>query len=171
MRQTIESVTSFELFLQAEPEKELLRFTTAGSVDDGKSTLIGRLLHDSKGVYEDQLASVKKEPDQSIRPGRWIFRCSPTACARSASRESPSTSPIAISATPRTEIHHRGHAGPRAVHAQHGHRRFDGGSGRDSDRWHQRRAAADAPARLHRLAAGHSQCRGGDQQDGPGGYQ
>src|SRR6202163_1422047 len=41
-------------------EKELLRFTTAGSVDDGKSTLIGRLLHDAKGVYEDQLASVKK---------------------------------------------------------------------------------------------------------------
>jgi sulfate adenylyltransferase subunit 1 len=41
-------------------EQELLRFTTAGSVDDGKSTLIGRLLHDSKAVYEDQLASVKK---------------------------------------------------------------------------------------------------------------
>jgi bifunctional enzyme CysN/CysC/sulfate adenylyltransferase subunit 1 len=39
---------------------ELLRFTTAGSVDDGKSTLIGRLLHDCKAVYEDQLASVKK---------------------------------------------------------------------------------------------------------------
>jgi sulfate adenylyltransferase large subunit len=41
-------------------EVDLLRFTTAGSVDDGKSTLIGRLLHDSKAVYEDQLASVKK---------------------------------------------------------------------------------------------------------------
>jgi sulfate adenylyltransferase large subunit len=41
-------------------EMELLRFTTAGSVDDGKSTLIGRLLHDSKAIYEDQLASVKK---------------------------------------------------------------------------------------------------------------
>src|SRR3954471_20187442 len=40
--------------------KDLLRFTTAGSVDDGKSTLIGRLLHDSKSVYEDQLASVQK---------------------------------------------------------------------------------------------------------------
>jgi sulfate adenylyltransferase large subunit len=41
-------------------EMELLRFTTAGSVDDGKSTLIGRLLHDSKGIYEDQLASVRE---------------------------------------------------------------------------------------------------------------
>jgi sulfate adenylyltransferase large subunit len=40
-------------------ETTLLRFTTAGSVDDGKSTLIGRLLYDSKGVYEDQLASVR----------------------------------------------------------------------------------------------------------------
>jgi sulfate adenylyltransferase large subunit len=38
----------------------LLRFSTAGSVDDGKSTLIGRLLYDSKGIYEDQLASVVK---------------------------------------------------------------------------------------------------------------
>jgi sulfate adenylyltransferase large subunit len=50
----------FDLLVQQEPEMELLRFTTAGSVDDGKSTLIGRLLHDAKGVYEDQLASVKK---------------------------------------------------------------------------------------------------------------
>src|ERR1700686_4818472 len=39
---------------------DLLRFTTAGSVDDGKSTLIGRLLYDSQAVYEDQLASVRK---------------------------------------------------------------------------------------------------------------
>ncbi len=50
----------FGEFLDRSLEMELLRFTTAGSVDDGKSTLIGRLLHDSKAVYEDQLASVKK---------------------------------------------------------------------------------------------------------------
>src|SRR5262249_53994933 len=49
-----------EGFLRQDEEKELLRFTTAGSVDDGKSTLIGRLLYDTKGVYEDQLASIKK---------------------------------------------------------------------------------------------------------------
>jgi sulfate adenylyltransferase subunit 1 len=47
-------------FLQEDLRKDLLRFTTAGSVDDGKSTLIGRLLHDAKAVYEDQVASVKK---------------------------------------------------------------------------------------------------------------
>jgi len=49
-----------EEFFEQSREMELLRFTTAGSVDDGKSTLIGRLLHDSKAIYEDQLASVKK---------------------------------------------------------------------------------------------------------------
>jgi sulfate adenylyltransferase large subunit len=47
-------------WLLSTAQTELLRFTTAGSVDDGKSTLIGRLLYDSKGVYEDQLASVRK---------------------------------------------------------------------------------------------------------------
>ncbi len=47
-----------ESFLRQNEEKELLRLSTAGSVDDGKSTLIGRLLFDSKGIYEDQLASI-----------------------------------------------------------------------------------------------------------------
>lgn len=45
---------------------ELLRFTTAGSVDDGKSTLIGRLLYDSKSIFEDQLEAVEQA---SIRKG------------------------------------------------------------------------------------------------------
>lgn len=40
-------------------DMELLRFTTAGSVDDGKSTLIGRLLYDSKSIFEDQLEAVE----------------------------------------------------------------------------------------------------------------
>jgi len=51
---------TFEEFLEREQAKDLLRFTTAGSVDDGKSTLIGRLLYDSRNVYEDQLESVTK---------------------------------------------------------------------------------------------------------------
>src|SRR5579871_5797890 len=53
-------VQTSEEWLTSTAQTELLRFTTAGSVDDGKSTLIGRLLYDSKGVYEDQLASVAK---------------------------------------------------------------------------------------------------------------
>jgi bifunctional enzyme CysN/CysC len=48
-------------YLDRHQKKELLRFLTCGSVDDGKSTLIGRLLHDTKGIYEDQLAAVKKD--------------------------------------------------------------------------------------------------------------
>src|SRR6202046_176125 len=60
MSTPLATMETFDSFLQQELKKDLLRFTTAGSVDDGKSTLIGRLLHDAKGVYEDQLASVKK---------------------------------------------------------------------------------------------------------------
>src|ERR1700754_445159 len=45
----------------AAPEKGVLRFLTCGSVDDGKSTLIGRLLYDTKLLYEDQLATLKRD--------------------------------------------------------------------------------------------------------------
>lgn len=45
-------------------EMDLLRFTTAGSVDDGKSTLIGRLLYDSKSIFEDQYEAVKASSEQ-----------------------------------------------------------------------------------------------------------
>src|ERR1700740_115875 len=47
-------------FLDQEQSKDLLRLTTAGSVDDGKSTLIGRMLHDARGAYEDQLKSARR---------------------------------------------------------------------------------------------------------------
>lgn len=50
-----------ESYLKEHENKQLLRFITCGNVDDGKSTLIGRLLHDSKMIFEDQLASIKKD--------------------------------------------------------------------------------------------------------------
>ena len=53
-------MTDIQTFLRQNEDKELLRFSTAGSVDDGKSTLIGRLLVDSKNIYEDQLAGLQK---------------------------------------------------------------------------------------------------------------
>src|SRR5687767_6912360 len=53
--------TDIHEFLAQNQRKKLLRFLTCGSVDDGKSTLIGRLLHDSKGVYEDQLAAITRD--------------------------------------------------------------------------------------------------------------
>ena len=48
-------------YLAQHERKELLRFITCGSVDDGKSTLIGRLFYESKMIYEDQLAAIKKD--------------------------------------------------------------------------------------------------------------
>ncbi|MCP4741170.1 MAG: GTP-binding protein, partial [Actinomycetales bacterium] len=54
-----ENSDNIEEYLARHEQKQLLRFLTCGSVDDGKSTLIGRLLHDTKGIYEDQLAAVE----------------------------------------------------------------------------------------------------------------
>ena len=53
-------------YLERHQQKELLRLLTCGSVDDGKSTLIGRLLHDTRQIYEDQLAAVKRD---SVKQG------------------------------------------------------------------------------------------------------
>ena len=62
---------SIEEFLREEREKDLLRFSTAGSVDDGKSTLIGRLLYDTQSVYEDQVRSI--EGKGTTAPGQLDF--------------------------------------------------------------------------------------------------
>ncbi|WP_024605750.1 MULTISPECIES: sulfate adenylyltransferase subunit CysN [unclassified Pseudoalteromonas] len=53
--------TNIEAYLKVHENKGLLRFITCGSVDDGKSTLIGRLLFDSKLIYEDQMAAIEKD--------------------------------------------------------------------------------------------------------------
>ena len=53
--------TDIEAYLAQHERKEMLRFLTCGSVDDGKSTLIGRLLYDSKMIYEDQLAALERD--------------------------------------------------------------------------------------------------------------
>jgi sulfate adenylyltransferase subunit 1 len=53
--------TDIDAYLAQHEQKELLRFLTCGSVDDGKSTLIGRLLHDTKMIYEDQLEAVRSD--------------------------------------------------------------------------------------------------------------
>jgi len=62
---------SIDAFLNQEREKDLLRFSTAGSVDDGKSTLIGRLLYDTQSVYEDQVRSI--EGKGTTAPGQIDF--------------------------------------------------------------------------------------------------
>ncbi len=67
--QDILARTDISAYLAAQENKSLLRFITCGSVDDGKSTLIGRLLYDSKLIYEDQLAAVEKDSRKSGTQG------------------------------------------------------------------------------------------------------
>ena len=103
---------------------ELLRFATAGSVDDGKSTLIGRLLYDSKQIFEDTLEAI--EHTSRLRGEEGMNLALLTDGLR-AEREQGITIDVAYRyfATPTPQVHHRRHARPHPVHAQHGHRRVD----------------------------------------------
>ncbi|MFZ4670308.1 MAG: GTP-binding protein, partial [Microthrixaceae bacterium] len=58
------AATDIEAYLAQHERKSMLRFITCGSVDDGKSTLIGRLLYDSKLVFEDHLAALESDSKQ-----------------------------------------------------------------------------------------------------------
>ena len=131
---------------------DLLRFATAGSVDDGKSTLIGRLLYDTKQVFDDQLEHVERgraarrrrrarpgaahrRPARRARAGHHDRRRLPLLRDRRSARASSSPTARAI-----------------AVHAQHGHRRLDrrprGRSCSTRARaWSSRRAATPSSAR------------------------
>ena len=61
MKDLKDNKISITEFLDNDEKKDLLRLLTAGSVDDGKSTLIGRLLFDSKKLYEDQLTALERD--------------------------------------------------------------------------------------------------------------
>jgi sulfate adenylyltransferase large subunit len=61
MAQVALAADDLDAFLRAQGERPLLRFITCGSVDDGKSTLIGRLLYESKRLFDDQLATLEAE--------------------------------------------------------------------------------------------------------------
>ena len=61
-----------DAYLKTHQNKSLLRFITCGSVDDGKSTLIGRLLYDSKMIFDDQLAQLKIDSKKSGTQGKKI---------------------------------------------------------------------------------------------------
>ena len=156
----------FESFMERNLEKDLLRFTTAGSVDDGKSTLIGRLLHDSKSVFEDQLAAVKKS---RINRSTGAVDFSLLTDGLRAEREQGITIDVAYRyfETPRRKFIIADTPG----HEQYTRNMATGASTAnlaviliDAT---QGRSRADAAAHLHRVAAGNSECAGGDQQDGP----
>ncbi|OWK22387.1 hypothetical protein AJ88_08940 [Mesorhizobium amorphae CCBAU 01583] len=89
---------SIREYMAAQEKKSLLRFLTCGSVDDGKSTLIGRLLSDTKQIFEDQLAALERDSRKHGTTGDDIdFALLVDGLEASASRASPSTSPIASS--------------------------------------------------------------------------
>ena len=62
-----------DAYLKTHQNKSLLRFITCGSVDDGKSPLIGRLLYDSKMIFEDQLAQLKIDSKKSGTQGKKLI--------------------------------------------------------------------------------------------------
>ena len=66
---TEKSKVTFKHIRMQIDNNQLLRFTTAGSVDDGKSTLIGRLLYDSKSIFEDQLEAIEATSNKKGHQG------------------------------------------------------------------------------------------------------
>ena len=134
---------------------DLLRFTTAGSVDDGKSTLIGRLLYDTKQVFEDQLQHVAQASER--RGGAGALDLALLTDGLRAEREQGITIDVAYRyfATPRAPVHHRRLSRPPAVHAQHGHGRVHGRPVGDPAGRAQGRARAVQAPRLHQRAARH----------------
>jgi hypothetical protein len=149
--------------LAAEENRTLLRFLTCGSVDDGKSTLIGRLLFDSAQIYEDQLKSAERD---SKRPGgNGVLDLALLVDGLQAEREQKITIDVAYRyfSTPRRRFIVADTPG-HMRYAQHGDRRFN----YDSRIWSMR-APAYSPKRgacLHRLATRQPQARACRQQDG-----
>ena len=97
LAQQIANEGGVEAWMIAQQHKSLLRFLTCGSVDDGKSTLIGRLLHDTRQIYEDQLSSLHNDSKRHGTQGEKLDLALLTACKLSANRASLLMWPTAIS--------------------------------------------------------------------------
>ena len=145
---------------------ELLRFATAGSVDDGKSTLIGRLLYDSKAIFEDQLEAVERSSEAM---GADYTNLALLTDGLRAEREQGITIDVAYRyfATPKRKFIIADTPGPHPVHAQHGHRSVDRGPRARAGRRPQRSGRAVPPSRVPGVAAAHPAPRAVRQQDGP----
>ncbi|WP_315982537.1 hypothetical protein [Aliamphritea spongicola] len=77
-------------YLQQQGEKDQLRFLTCGSVDDGKSTLLGRLLYDSSPFLKiSWMPPPRKAAALAPREAKWIWPCWWTVCRRSGNRALP----------------------------------------------------------------------------------
>ncbi len=161
--------TDIDAYLERHEHKSMLRFITCGSVDDGKSTLIGRLLYDSKMVFEDQLAALGGGLEEGRHAGRRDrLRPAGRRPGRRARAGHHHRRRLPLLLHRAAQVHRRRHPRPRAVHPQHGHRRLHRRPGGDPDRRPQGRADPDPAPQLPGVAAGHPPHRAGDQQDGPG---
>ena len=105
-------------------DMELLRFTTAGSVDDGKSTLIGRLLYDSKSIFEDQLETLEKT---STLRGEENINLALLTDGLRAEEEQGITIDVAYRyfATPKKKIYHCRYSWPYSIHKKYGYGRLN----------------------------------------------
>ena len=124
----------------ANERKSLLRFITCGSVDDGKSTLIGRLLYDSKMLFEDQLAALESDSRKAARTAAARFRLARRRPRRRARAGHHHRRRLPLLRDRHAQVHRRRHARPRAIYPQHGDRRLDRRSRGDPDRCAQGRA-------------------------------
>ena len=143
----------------------LLRICTAGSVDDGKSTLIGRLLYDSRGrlrrsdpLRDGRVAQPQRRSDRFFAVHR-----RPQGRARAGHHHRRGLSILRHGAP---EVDPGGHARPRAVHPEHGDRGVDGGRRDPPRRRAARRPRSDPAARQDCEAARHLPFRARREQDG-----
>ena len=118
---------------RARQTRGLLRFLTCGSVDDGKSTLIGRLLYDSRLIMEDTLATIAKDSRKHGTVGEDIDLAL-LVDGLEAERQQGITIDVAYRffATPKRSFIVADTPGPRAIHAQHGDRRVQFATSRSS---------------------------------------
>ena len=151
-------------------DMDLLRFTTAGSVDDGKSTLIGRLLYDSKAIFDDQYEAIRESTE---RRGEEGVNLALLTDGLRAEREQGITIDVAYRyfATPKRKFIIADTPG----HIQYTRNMVTGASTAnlaiifvDARKGRHR---ADAAARHYRVASGHPAHRRLRQQDGPGGLR
>ena len=116
------STDTIDEYLARHEGKQLLRFLTCGSVDDGKSTLIGRLLHDTKGIYEDQLAAVEGDSKKYGTRGGHADSAARRRTSVRAGTGHHDRRGLPLLLDREAEVHRRRHARARAVHAEHGDR-------------------------------------------------
>lgn len=113
-----------DAYLAQHERKSLLRFITCGSVDDGKSTLIGRLLYDSKMIFEDQLAALEADSRRVGTQGQEIDFALLVDGLAAEREQDHDRRRLSLLHHRKAQVHRRRHAGARTIYAQHGHRRF-----------------------------------------------